>query len=58
MEGTAGLIRSLPLRSLWSSAFFSIVEDLKMLEVYNNAIAWRTKQGRLLTKDLLLDTDP
>lgn len=58
MEGIAGLLRSLPLRSFWSGAFFSRVEDLKLLEVCKHALAWRTKQGRILTKDLVLDTHP
>lgn len=53
VEGIAGVYEEPSFRSLWSSAFFSII-DMKMLDIYNNALAWRTKQGRILTKYLVL----
>lgn len=53
VEGIAGVYEEPSFRSLCSSPFFSII-DMKMLDIYNNALAWRTKQGRILTKYLVL----
>lgn len=54
MEEIVGVYEEPSFRSLWSAALFSIIEDMKMLDICNNALAWRTKQGRILTKYLVL----
>lgn len=53
LEGTVGITRSLPPGNLWASAF-SAMEDMKMLEVYTNALYLRPKQGRILSRSLVL----